>query len=178
MRQIELPKKDFDFLKELAHELNTQPNDGNADPVYWGVMETKEVGVPDGCGDPILYMGDGCTMELEEAVEYAQQYVKYDIETEKYDERWEELDKSSMSEFVEFCHDVLDWGDVRIVYVEKKSSLSRTTGAFLTKRACQDYIKNFGYNHSKPHTYAMTAFRNYELERLLKILKSIDFKEE
>lgn len=173
---IRLSWEDYSFLKELQHELNTQTNDGNADPVYWGVMETREEGVPDGCGDPVLYMGDGATMELNEAVEYAQQYVHYDIETEKYDERWEELDKSNMSDFVKYCHDVFGWGDVRIVYVDKKQKLSEMTGAFLTKRACQEYISKFGYNHSRPHTYAMTAFRNFELERLLKILRNIEFK--
>ena len=25
-------------------------------------------------------------------------------------------------------------------------------------------IKKYGYNHKKPHTYAMTAFRNYDLK--------------
>ena len=68
--KIEISQEDFEFLKELQHELNTQPTDGNAQPVYWGVMETETVGVPDGCGEPIIYMGDGVTMELEEVVEY------------------------------------------------------------------------------------------------------------
>ena len=175
MQKIEISQEDYEFLKELQHELNTQPNDGNADPVYWGVMETREVGVPDGCGDPIIYMGDGATMELAEAVEYAKDYVSYDIETKKYDERWEKLDKNSMSDFVEFCHDTFGWNDVRIIYVDKEQKLSDTTGAFLTKRACQEYISKFGYNHYNPHTYAMTAYRNFELERLLNILRTIKF---
>ena len=51
------------------------------------------------------------------------------------------------------------------------------TGAFLTKRACQEYISCYGYNHSRPHTYAMTAYRNYELARLLKILKTMEIRE-
>jgi len=29
------------------------------------------------------------------------------------------------------------------------------------------------YNHSQPRTYAMTAYHNFELERLLNILKTI-----
>ena len=57
--KIEISKEDFEFLKDLQHELNTQPNDGNADPVFWGVLESEEVGVPDGCGDPYITYDDG-----------------------------------------------------------------------------------------------------------------------
>lgn len=44
--------------------------------------------------------------------------------------------------------------------------------------AKKEYIKKYSYNHRNPHTYAMTAYRNFELERLLNILKTIDLKDE
>ena len=115
--KIEINKEDYEFLKDLQHELLTQENDGNADPVFWGVMEKKEVSVPDGCGD--------CSK------------IVYDVD--------------------ELC---------------------RFTGAFITKRACKEYVEKYAYNHSQPRTYAMTAYRNFELERLLNILKTIDLKDE
>ena len=34
------------------------------------------------------------------------------------------------------------------------------------------------YNYSQPRTYATTAYHNFELERLLNILKTIDLKDE
>lgn len=168
MKTIELSDQDYEFLKELQHELNTQTTDGNAQPVFWGVMETREEGVPDGCGEPCVYMGDGCTLSLNDAIEYTEDYI-----TDENREQWERLDKTSMDGFVEFCHNEFHWSDVRIVYVDKKSKLSVDTGAFLTKRACQQYIKNYGYNHANPHTFAMTAYRNFELERLLTILRNL-----
>lgn len=168
MKTIELSDQDYEFLKELQHELNTQTTDGNAQPVFWGVMETKEEGVPDGCGEPRVYMGDGGTLSLDDAIEYTEEYI-----TDGNREQWERLDKTSMDGFVGFCNDELRWNDVRVVDVERKSSLSETTGAFLTKRACQQYIEKYGYNHSNPQTYAMTAYRNFELERLLTILRTI-----
>ena len=66
-----------------------------------------------------------------------------------------------------------------VEYVDfvKREELSTRTGAFLTKEACKKYIERYRYNHSEPHTYAMTAYRNFELGRLLDILKNIDFKE-
>lgn len=168
MKTIELSDQDYEFLKELQHELNTQTTDGNAQPVYWGVMETREEGVPDGCGEPRVYMGDGGTLSLDDAIEYTEEYI-----TDENREQWERLDKTSMEDFVGFCNEELRWNDVRVVDVERKSSLSDTTGAFLTKRACQQYIEKYGYNHSNPQTYAMTAYRNFELERLLTILRTI-----
>jgi len=33
---------------------------------------------------------------------------------------------------------------------EEHSRVSEVTGAFLTKRACQEYISSYGYNHSRP----------------------------
>lgn len=173
MPQIRLPQDDAQFLRDLQNELLTQPNDGNADPVFWGVMETKEVGVPDGCGDPQIYLGDGGTEELEGAVAVIGEYI-----SDGNNDIWNEVDKTDMDAVVSFCNDVLHLHDVRIVYVDKKSEVSRQTGAFLTKRACQEYISRYGYNHSRPHTYAMTAYRNYELARLLKILKTMEIKED
>ena len=168
MKTIELSEQDYEFLKELQHELNTQTTDGNAQPVFWGVMETREEGVPDGCGEPRVYMGDGGTLSLNDAIEYTEEYI-----TDENREQWERLDKTSMDDFVGFCNEELRWNEVRIVDVDKKSRLSETTGAFLTKRACQQYIEKYGYNHSNPHTYAMTAYRNFELERLLTILRNL-----
>lgn len=34
MKTIQISDEDYEFLKDLQHELNTQTNDGNADPVY------------------------------------------------------------------------------------------------------------------------------------------------
>jgi len=173
--KIEISQEDFEFLKELQHELNTQPTDGNAQPVYWGVMETTLRGVPEGCGIPIIYMGDGGTMSTAEAVAYIENEYLKDLD-EANQQEWAEIDKNDMDDVVSFMNVNLGWRFVRIVYQRREEFISRETGAFLTKRACKEYIERFGYNHSNPHTYAMTAYRNFELERLLNVLKSINFE--
>lgn len=181
MKNIELPQEDFNFLKDLQNELLTQPDDGQADPRYWGILETKEEPSPNGIGTPVIYMGDGCTMDLEEAQEYAKETMlgdrEFDIETEKYPDDWEELDKTSMSAFVDFCHEHFGWNDVRIVYLDRQQRVAEDA-MFLTKRSCQKHIENNRHHYSRPQTYAMTAWRNPEMERLLNILKTIKFKEE
>ena len=175
--KIEISQEDFEFLKELQHELNTQPTDGNAQPVYWGVMETTLRGVPEGCGIPIIYMGDGGTMSTTEAVAYIENEYLKDLD-EANQQEWAEIDKNDMDDVVSFMNVNLGWRFVRIVYQRREEFISRETGAFLTKRACKEYIERFGYNHSNPHTYAMTAYRNFELARLLKILKTMEIKED
>lgn len=172
MKTITLSDEDYEFLKDLQHELNTQETDHQADPRYWGVMETREVAVPEGCGDPYIYMGDGVTDTLEEAVAYVDEIIRdYGSETAH---TWYEMDKNFIDDVADFIHDHID-NTARVVYMEEKPYISHETGAFLTKRACKKYIEKYGYNHSNPRTYGMTAYRNPELERLLNILKSIDY---
>ena len=176
MRTIQISDEDYEFLKELQHELNTQENDGEAEPIYWGVMEHKMVPAPEGCGDPIIYMGDGATMTTEQAVEYVNENIcDY---SEELQEQWKDVNKNWMDDVATFIHDEMDISECRVVWEEEKAFISHETGAFITKRACKEYIRKCHYNHSKPHTYAMTAYRNFELERLLKILRSgLDFQD-
>ena len=171
---IEISQEDYEFLKELQHELNTQDTDGQADPRFWGVMENRMEGVPDGCGDPYVYLGDGVTENLEGAVEYVEEHLKSEVYDygEETEAIWVDLDKEYIDEVADFIHDHIN-NEARVVYMEKKYHISRMTGAFLTKRACKEYIEKYGYNHSNPQTYAMTAVRNFEYARLLNILKTM-----
>lgn len=172
MRTIQISDEDYEFLKDLQHELNTQPNDGNADPVYWGVRETHLEPAPEGCGDAFIYMGDGVIMTTEEAVQYVDENIRDDEELQKL---WKDIDKNWMDEVADFLHDEMGKNECRVVWQEEKSFISQETGAFITKRACKEYIEKCHYNHSNPQTYAMTAYRNFELGQLLKILKTMVF---
>lgn len=58
--------------------------------------------------------------------------------------------------------------------MEEDDVLSQTTNCFLTKKAAQEYIKNYSYNHTNPRIYAMTAYRNFEFEHLLNILTNLN----
>jgi hypothetical protein len=172
---IEIDDKDYEFLKELQHELNTQDTDGNAQPVFWGIMETHERAVPEGCGDDYRISYDDGWMTLEEAVKSVEENLS-DYESEKR-EIWEtEVDKDDPWQVVDFMRDNLKWDSIHDVYeVKDFDELCRYTGAFLTKRAAKEYVEKYSYNHERPKTYAMTAVRNFELQRLLNILRSINF---
>lgn len=175
MPQIRLSQDDAKFLRDLQHELLTQSNDGNADPVFWGVIETKEDAVPDGCGETKVHLGDGDVRDLTGCIEFVGEHL-CDYPEEVCRIWHENVDHDDIGDVADFIRDELKML-AYIVEVADVSFISRETGAFLTKRACQEYINRFGYNHSHPHTYAMTAYRNYELARLLKILKTMEIKE-
>lgn len=175
MPQIKLSQDDAKFLRDLQHELLTQPNDGNADPVFWGVIETREEPAPEDCGEARIYNcdADSSVMTLDEVV----RWVEDRLEDRDLIHLWGTLDHDDLDTVFEFIHDEMGIEEASVVWVEEHSRVSEETGAFLTKRACQEYISRYGYNHSRPHTYAMTAYRNYELARLLKILKTMEIKE-
>ena len=130
---------------------------------------------PDFGGDLYIRFDDGA-WTLEEAVEQVNEnIIEYskDIISE-----WKDVDKTSAEDVYEFMTERLEWDNVYgVVYVEKVKRLSRNTGAFLTKKACKNYIEKYAYNHNEPHTYGMTAYRNFELQKLLNILKNLTFEE-
>ena len=167
---IEISKEDLEFLKDLQHELNTQDNDGTADPLYWGVLEEKEEYVPEGCGEPRISHDDG-SWTLEEAVESVNEVInEYDQDTQ---DEWKDIWKDDAEDVCNFMRETLKWDFCDVYYVEKVDRISNYSGAFLTKRACKQHIEKNHYHYDNPRTYAMCAYRNYELERLLKILKTI-----
>jgi len=180
--KIDISKEDYEFLKDLQNELNTQTTDGNAQPVFWGVEETVEEcrgEYGDFGGDPYITYDDG-KMSIEEAVKEIED--AFENEPEEYDDdiraQWEDVDKSDPEEVCNFMTDQLGWNHIYgVVYVEKVKRVTPYTGAFLTKRACKNYIEKYGYNHNDPHTYAMTAYRNFELQKLINILRNLKFEE-
>jgi hypothetical protein len=167
---VEISKEDLEFLKDLQHELNTQDNDGTADPLYWGVLEEKEEYVPEGCGEPRISHDDG-SWTLEEAVESVNEVInEYDQDAQ---DEWKDIWKDDAEDVCNFMRETLKWDFCDVYYVEKVDRISNYSGAFLTKRACKQHIEKNHYHYDNPRTYAMCAYRNYELERLLKILKTI-----
>lgn len=173
MRTIRISDEDYEFLKDLQHELNTQENDGEADPIFWGVMETERVLAMPGEGDPYITNDDGA-WTLEEAVEYVNDYIhEYDQQSQ---DEWQVIDKEDADDVAWFMKNHMDVRPAEVWWQREKEVISRWTGAFLTKRECRRYVETYGYNHCKPHTYAMTATRNFEYERLLRILKTMDIK--
>lgn len=166
-----ISKEDIKFLKDLQHELNTQVTDGQADPRYWVIIQQKERPAPEGCGAPRFYVGDCGVFTREDFIEQLEdEYI-----SDEQKEAWSEVDKNDMDEIQEFAVETLKIPDVSIVYVTTEDVLTGDSNCFLTKKACKEHIEKYWYNYTRPRTYALTAFRNKEFERVLNILSKTDW---
>lgn len=187
-----LTKEDILFLSNLKQELlqqDLEQTDQQANPKYWGIMETKyEQPCWEEDADYFIilvkeYYGDTQTFtDPNDFKNYIDTYFIQDLDTFDWedDEKEDILDEwssltANTDDLINFYENYCD-GEVSLLPVKDIEVLSKDTGCFLTKKAAQKYINNFGYNHSNPRTYAMTAYRNFELERLLNIIKSIDWQ--
>lgn len=168
----------MEFLKELQREMKTQETDGQAAPRFWGIMEERERVTGEGYGGGTCIIdstgGDTETYSLEE-------YVK-DIEVEIEENftpdgdlalEWKRVTKTDMDEVVDFARDWLD-REAGACEIETHRQVSDRTGCFLTKRAAEKHIELNGYHYQNPHTYAMTAWRNPEFERFIRIFENLD----
>lgn len=174
MNRKKITREDIDFLQKLQHELNNQTTDDTADPVFWGVMEEKQMPAYSGCGDVYLYYADEVYYDTD--IDALKNAIKKDlIDNELLDD--DEHDLINDIESLCDAYDIMQEYDIdaELGEYQMQDVLSQETGAFLTKKACEKYILTNAHNLKKPRTYAMTANRNYELETLLKILKNADF---
>lgn len=176
MKTITITDEEYAFLKELQHELNTQETDGNADPVFWGVLEDKEDVTAEGYGVPKIVCEES-VYTLKEAVDRIECLLDEDENFTEQRDTWCEVDKGDIDAVADFMENEIGETRAEVIDFVTVPEICRYTGAFLTKRACKKYIENYGYNHNNPRTYAMTAFRNYELENLLNILKNLNFSD-
>ncbi len=161
-------KTDIEFLIDLQNKLNTQESDGSADPLFWGVMETKNRPAPPESYDGIeLFDGEDSYDEnqLNELKEWMRDGLDFkESALENIEDLYEAQKLLNRAGY-----------NAKICYYRSEDVLSPETGAFLTKEACQNYIKINSHNLCNPRTYAMTAFRNSEYSQLLQILKTADF---
>ena len=166
---VDIPQEDYEFLKGLQHELLTQSNDGQADPIYWVVGEIRNKGL-----NEMQILIDDSKFTLDEINERIEMWLDEEQNESARDE-YELVDQDDADQLAEFYNRWMSYDHSTAYPVEVKEEhfISKETGAFLTKRACKEYIERFGYNHSNPHTYAMTAYRNFEYDHLLKIIKSL-----
>lgn len=187
-----LTENDIEFLKELSHELNTQTNDYNADPVFWGIRdEVKSPPLADGYGDCYvivdtddyyeIYSSDGHTDNIDSFIR-AMKNHEGSLQCDGKDMTEEEIEKSIRDNFIDCPYDFIVEHDLEEFYSEFNVNITyelvTNTGAFLTKRAALNHIELNRHHYKNPHTYAMTAFRNYEFGKLIEIIKKINNKEE
>lgn len=201
---FKLTEDDIDFLEDLQFEMRTQDHVGQAAPRFWVVEGTERVfcGTEYGTDGEILYQDtDECADGLDEAVEYflnnyGAELEENDIVIEKDDvmdgyavkhvvqhEDGEELIAMENAWTIEELIDALEEYDVigsgaysSACYKLEPHIYPNTM--FLTNRSCKTHISFNHYHYSSDaHSYAMTAWRSPEVERLWDILDKINWRE-
>ena len=196
MPTIELSQETFDFLQALITEINTQDNRATAHPYYFTIGSTEEiVGLDDGFADSYVWVRDGGD-EIGNGAdlrEHIKEHLKELLEEEKNnpksvdDELIDKLAYLGIFVLSDFWDNKVDIDALEIPttdleeiattmdivrYGIKKQTVYK--GFFLTESAAQSHLSlNRHHYGENAHTYVEYAFRNPELEKLLKSVGEI-----
>lgn len=176
MRSIKLSEKDYKLLMELSKELQTQENDYQAFPYFWGPRSTKEVV---GTEDDTAMVFDNDTEETYTLEDYSHINVclfKKFLEDEglDLDTEYEDIDNWNWSGYIDNwnwsgCIDDCDNPDLTIVYVKDEQVSDINFSLF--KSDVKNYIESNKHHLGRnPHTYANTIHRMGKMEQLVKII--------
>ncbi|MGB7594478.1 MAG: hypothetical protein WBL80_02825 [Erysipelotrichaceae bacterium] len=169
-----ITKEDVEFLKNLQQEMLTQEHDCQAEPRFWTVAQTeKKGGIADGYQDGSVIYDSHCCEEFGSTIEAAKTYLK---DNEEYVEDMDEINE--LEELVDFLneHDPDNGSRYDLRNYKIVENVLQPNTFFLTKKACKQHIEaNKHHYNGSVHSYAMTAWRSAQVERLYEILENVNF---
>lgn len=179
-------KESLEFLNDLKDRLNNAPGNGTAEPRFWVIRDYKSV-----VGDPayhdvldthITLPTEGQTYELNQYLESLAeddfQDLQYDFDygpvtMEKLKNAYNAIENDEQIA-LEFIQQYVD-EEAELVYTFEQCYTVPNT-FFLTEAEAKDYLERFGYNHSsKAHAYGTMAYRSFDFEQLLLVIKNTDW---
>lgn len=180
-------KEDIEFLKDLQHEMLTQDTVCQASPRFWVVMQTvRDYWVDDSVDGVCIFDTDASENVFEGELEDLAEWLKEnfdvitkcechfgDLEIECEDDK--EFYLMNVSEIKDFF-DEYDYKRYSICNYRDREEIAQDT-MFLTLRECREHIERNKHHYTKPHTYAMTAWRSPQVEKLYKILENTNWDE-
>jgi hypothetical protein len=154
MKTIEISDEMYDSLMELSKELNTQSHRSTAMPYFFQIQTQDKRHVADGCGTECYYF-DGSEIETDEEInEAVADYKDWSISR---------VSKLSKDEKIDILEDA-GWQRAEYQFADVYEN------AFFTEKACKEHIRLNHYHYNKPVDYLTHAFRNPEMELVLKFL--------
>lgn len=159
----ELTTEDIDFLKNLQNEMNTQDTVCQASPRFWVVAQEEWIITDDEYCEETHYFKDG-----EDYGDFPK-FLNRLIDTEEYEDSLSDLE--SIDDFPQYIQDDFYEKPVRKEHVIQSNTF------FLTKKEAEEHIRRNHYHYNETvHTYAMTAWRSPEVEKLYELLEKIDWE--
>lgn len=175
------------FLKALQQEMITQDPVCQASPRFWVVGDYRWEVAAEGCGERTAYFSfdlcEGRSLSLKEIAEALFEHLDEDEETH--------LDKTELKSLIEemkngegdaceledMVEDMLDeLGMDYSKFEEEEKHFIHPNTFFLTNREAKEHIERNHYHYSsQAHSYAMTAWRSPQVEKLFEILETMDW---
>lgn len=155
---IEIDDELLQFAQETAHELKTQNNRHTDTPIF-RIYEEIKVEKRDGCGDHVA------RLDYEGAEEHYCSTCRKILEDNDFD--YEKLppigEQGCDCNYIDEAHWTYD--------VDLLPAQGGYDGvAFVTEKAAQEYLKANHYHFTNGVVYAESAFRNWELKGLMKLV--------
>lgn len=164
-----------EFLRNLRHELNTQDNCGNREPVYWLIKESyTEPTLKDYADAGWLIHDDERNEVAGEAndIKSAKEYILSHTWLRSSSKLLNDFKKEDDPEHLLWILDRMHIHTYRFIWL-KHTERYANDAMFITLQDCKDHIAKYGYNYKNPRPYANTACRSPKYEQLLKIIKEI-----
>ncbi|WP_298751877.1 hypothetical protein [uncultured Arcobacter sp.] len=192
---IDISKKDYEYLKFLQHELETQDNMCTNNPIY-AVCSYQEVPTSEEyqyCYFVLSY-NDGDYEEIfsSDGLDYHERKIKFNETMERYmidnyledgeqiSPKIKELLNEDPYDYEEHLEDIIYMFNAEhgykmeclsIHYIMERRDTEQT---FLTEAEAKKHIEINGHNYRKPHIYVLSAFRHNEYDRLTNFIRSIE----
>ena len=169
-----ITNEDIEFLKDLQQKMLTQDHDCQASPRFWTVAQTeREGGIASGYADGSVIYDSHCCEDIGSTVEEVKGYLK---DNDEYNEGMDEIDE--LDGIVDFLneHDPDNGRRYELCNFKLIENVVKPNTFFLTKEACKQHIQaNKHHYNGTVHSYAMTAWRSAQVEKLYEILENVDF---
>lgn len=182
-------KEDVEFLKDLQHEMLTQDKVCQASPRFWVVRHTvRDYGINEEYADGYIVIGDdGEEYYKGESISNLETVCKwlkddFEIDCEFNESNWIEVkgtfddDDESLFGIEDVINHLegLGYDQYQVSYYKDEERIVEDT-MFLTNKSCKEHIQANSYHYNKPHSYAMTAWRSPQVEKLYKILENTNW---
>lgn len=148
--KIDIKQEDVDKLIEIGVKMNTQDNRSTAYPLF--VIQSLNK----------VYSENGCESERNE-----------DIDDNELCKSCKEL-YDNEKDLPEQCEECDSCG---FHWFDNEYEFDLRAGVFFTEQACEEHIKANDYHYTKPRSYAIGAWRNEEMQEVMRIISSLGSKD-
>jgi hypothetical protein len=169
-KTITLSDEQYQLLSDIVDQMIKQDNRATQYPLFY-VYEKQELWV-DGDDSATRLMFVNCEGDEVDEIDFNDKELWKKVDGE-WETDWHCDETDETIDQLEAC----DKFDLRLIHVREEDVPVVNVGPFFTEEAAEAHIKFNSYHYRKPFTYVNSAWRNYELQELMKIMFTMMGKE-